>query len=593
MSSKIISLNLPAPHPAQAKLIHEAKRFNVLCCGRRWGKTVLGMDRLIHPALKGEPVAWFSPTYKLIADTWRVLRSTLAPVTCDKSEQEKRLELMGGGVVELWSLDSADSGRGRKYSAVVVDEAAMIPALEEAWQGAIRPTLTDLQGSAWFLSTPKGMNYFKQLFDRGQDPERDDWASWQMPTNANPHIRPEEIEAARLDLTETAFNQEYLALFVNWEGSVFRHVGEAATATVKWKPEPGHEYVIGCDWARSNDYTVYMVLDVTTKTVVRMDRSNRVDYAVQCDRLKALAEQWQPTQIIAEQDSIGQAVIDQLTRDGLRIQPFVTTNTSKAEAIGALGLAFERGDIRILNDPILVSELVAYQAERLPSGLLRYGAPSGGHDDTVMSLALAWSAVSGRHRLIYPVPDRDIVVEPFDIPAHWPRAYGLDIRWHTAGAIWGARDPSSDVVYLYSEYLGDADPAVHVNAIRSRDEWIPGLIDAAANGRSQNDGNRLIQMYRNRGIHLESVDNTLESGILEVCQRMQCGRLKVFSSLQKYREERRLYRRDETDQVVRGRDHLQDATRCLMIGLEYMRCKPVKRSILPPRSYSGERDWMV
>ena len=116
-----------------------------------------------------------------MADAWRVVRSTLAAVTRDKSEQEKRLELMGGGVIEFWSLDSPDSGRGRKYDTVVVDEAAMISSFEEAWQQSIRPTLTDLQGSAWFLSTPKGMNYFKQLFDRGQDPERGDWASWQMP----------------------------------------------------------------------------------------------------------------------------------------------------------------------------------------------------------------------------------------------------------------------------------------------------------------------------------------------------------------------------------------------------------------------------
>ena len=150
-----------------------------------------------------------------------------------KSEQEKRLELISGGVVDLWSLDSPDSGRGRKYAVVVIDEAAMIPALAEAWQQSIRPTLTDLQGSAWFLSTPKGINYFKVLFDRGQDCEREDWASWQMPTSANPFINSQEIEAARLDMTETAFNQEYLAQFVNWEGSVFRRVGEAATAIAK------------------------------------------------------------------------------------------------------------------------------------------------------------------------------------------------------------------------------------------------------------------------------------------------------------------------------------------------------------------------
>jgi hypothetical protein len=92
-------------------------------------------------------------------------------------------------------------------------------------------------------------------------------------------------------------------------------------------------------------------------------------------------------------------------------------------------------------------------------------------------------------------------------------------------------------------------------------------------------------MYRDHGVHLELVVDTLESGILDVWQRMNCGRLKVFSSLQKYLEERRLYRRDEKDRVVRERDHLQDATRCLMIGLSYMRCEPVKRSVLLPRCH--------
>jgi hypothetical protein len=246
--------------------------------------------------------------------------------------------------------------------------------------------LTDYQGDAWFLSTPKGMNYFKSLFDRGQDPARGDWASWQMPTAGNPGIDPDEIESAHLDLTEAAFNQEYLALFVHWEGSVFRRVGEAATATPKTQPEAGHRY-IGSDWARSNDYTVFMVVDITARAVVAMERFRRVDYALQCERLKVLHERWQPEQIIVEQNGIGQPIVEQLTRDGLPIDPFTTTNASKALVIDALALAFERGDIRILNDPVMIGELVAYQAERLPSGLLRYDAPSGQHDDTVMALA--------------------------------------------------------------------------------------------------------------------------------------------------------------------------------------------------------------
>lgn len=87
-----------APHPAQMRLIQESQRFNVVCCGRRWGKTVLGMDRLIQAALEGKPVAWFSPTYRLLGDVWRELLCVLAPAIRQKSEQEKRLELIGGGV---------------------------------------------------------------------------------------------------------------------------------------------------------------------------------------------------------------------------------------------------------------------------------------------------------------------------------------------------------------------------------------------------------------------------------------------------------------------------------------------------------------
>jgi hypothetical protein len=240
--------------------LQESQRFNVVCCGRRFGKTVLGMDRLIQTALQGKPVAWFSPTYRLLGDVWRELLCVLPPVILKKSEQEKRLELIGGGVIELWSLDSADAGRSRKYALVVIDEAAMVPALEQAWQQSIRPTLTDLRGSAWFLSTPKGMNYFKFLFDQGQDPQQSDWASWQMPTQANPFIDPQEVEAARRDLSETTFNQEYLAQFVNWDGAVFRHVVEAA-CVLRTEPVPGHDYIIGCDWGRTNDYTVFVVMD--------------------------------------------------------------------------------------------------------------------------------------------------------------------------------------------------------------------------------------------------------------------------------------------------------------------------------------------
>src|SRR5262245_37983602 len=134
-----IELQLPAPHPAQERIIREAKRFGVLACGRRFGKNILAMDRLVKPALAGQPCAWFGPNYRLLSETWRDLLKMLQPVIVTKSETEKRIELLGGGSIDCWSLDSPDAARGRRYATVVLDECAMIPDLEIAWQQSIRP----------------------------------------------------------------------------------------------------------------------------------------------------------------------------------------------------------------------------------------------------------------------------------------------------------------------------------------------------------------------------------------------------------------------------------------------------------------------
>lgn len=319
-----------------------------------------------------------------------------------------------------------------------------------------------------------------------------------------------------------------------------------------------------------------------------------MDYVLQCERLRVLWEKWKALEIIAEQNSIGQPIIEQLVRDGLPIRPFVTSNVSKANAIEALALAFEQRNIEILNDSTLVSELAAFQQERSPTGLPRYGAPNGQHDDTVMALAMAWTAVSDQHRRVYAVSEDALIVKAFEIPENWPRAYGLDIRWETAAAIWGALDPQSDVLYLYREYLGESDPAIHASAIRSREEWVPGLIDGCANNRNHDDGRRLTQIYRQHGLDLKSIDSPVESGILSLSQRMQSGRLKVFPSLRNYLEERRLYRRDAREQIVRSRDNLQDAARCLVNGISYLKTKPVPSEFIQPRRYGtgGSMGWV-
>lgn len=178
---------------------------------------------------------------------------------------------------------------------------------------------------------------------------------------------------------------------------------------------------------------------------------------------------------------------------------------------------------------------------------------------------------------IYPVPETEIICDPFVIPKFWPRCYALDVGWNRTACVWGAWDQDNDIVYLYSEYYrGQAEPAIHAQAIRSRGAWIPGVIDPAARGRQQGDGEKLADQYIDLGLSLGLAENAVEAGIYEVWSRLSTGRLKVFAGLQNWRTEFRLYRRDEKGKIVKENDHLMDATRYLiMTGLLVAERQPV------------------
>ena len=159
--------------------------------------------------------------------------------------------------------------------------------------------------------------------------------------------------------------------------------------------DPSARYVAGVDWGRKQDFTVIVVIDVEAGRVVDIDRFNEIGWSIQRARLATMRDRWQPTVILAEENSIGDPNIEQLQAEGLPVTPFTTTSQSKSEVIQALVLAFERGEIGIPDDPVLVGELEAFEQHRLASGRYTYGAPSGMHDDTVIALALAWWQAQG------------------------------------------------------------------------------------------------------------------------------------------------------------------------------------------------------
>lgn len=226
-------LILPVPHDAQRQVLAGAGKRNVLCCGRRWGKSLFVCGRLVETPgkglLAGQSVGWFTATNKIADEVWELAKATLAPITRRKDEQHRTVEtILSGAKLEVWSLESTGVALGRRYGVIAVDEAAIVPDLRQRWLREIRPTLTDYRGDAWFPSTPRGrVGDFFDLYQLGQRPpaERKGWASWQMPSSTNPHLSMDEIEEARQEYADAGrpdlFRQEYLAEFVTSDGAVF------------------------------------------------------------------------------------------------------------------------------------------------------------------------------------------------------------------------------------------------------------------------------------------------------------------------------------------------------------------------------------
>ena len=308
------------------------------------------------------------------------------------SESERRIDAAGGGMIAVRSTHYPDNLRGEGLDLAVLDEAAFMEP--RVWPEIVRPMLATTRGSALFLSTPFGRNWFFDLFRIGLDPEEQSiWQSFWFPTDKNPNIASEELESIRRSTTDHIWRTEYRAQFNADSGQVFRGIHDALAKDYYPGPKAGHRYLAGVDWGRNHDHTVIVIIDADERRMVALDRFTQIGWRLQRGRLQVMVERWQPEQIWAEANSFGAPNIEALQEEGLPMRSFTTTSKSKSPLIESLALAIERRFIRLLDHPALLTELSSYSLERLPGGGYRYGAPSGMHDDTVMATALAWYGV--------------------------------------------------------------------------------------------------------------------------------------------------------------------------------------------------------
>jgi len=393
------------PHDGQ-RLVHESNApRRVLACGVRWGKSLCAAMEGLAAAMapKERSFGWIvAPTYdlgeKVFREIVRVAGSRLRHYLLDLSGHERTLALtnLAGGRSEIRvrSAENPVSLLGEGLDWLIVDEAAQLkPAI---WQSYLSERLHDRKGWALFLSTPRGKGWYYDLFRRGQDGDST-YASWNAPSWQNPYLDSAAIEAERGTIPEAVFRQEYEGEFLEGAGQVFRNVRDLAIEP--WRePVAGERYLAGLDLAKVQDFTVLVLLD-RERRVVFADRFQRLDWALQIQRVRATIERYGNVRLLVDSTGAGEPVYEALLREGIPAEPYAFTVRSKDALVNNLALLLERRAItRPRPDlwPEGIDELEAFGYSISPSGGVSTGAPPGVHDDCVMALALAvWHAQAG------------------------------------------------------------------------------------------------------------------------------------------------------------------------------------------------------
>ena len=365
------------PHQAQWKVLNSDKRFKVLMCGRRFGKSLISQAISIKEAAEyGNNVAYITPTYLLSKIFFGTIVDSLPAQLYNCNKSELLIDFITGGSIRFFTGERLDAMRGLKFHLAIIDEASYIPDLEDGWNNAIRPTLTDYKGKAIFLSTPKGRNFFYSLFIKQNEP---DWESFKFTTYDNPYIDPSEVDAAKAQLPSAVFEQEYLANPMENAANPFgsQHIRNCI------KPlQPNKAAFYGIDLAKSFDWTVIIGLDAKG----------------QCVHYERFQKDWMHTKetilrlprnvpVMIDSTGVGDAIVEDLQRHFTTMHGFKYTSQSKQQLMEALATAIHNQQISYPEGTI-TDELGIFEYQYTSTGV-RYTAPSGFHDDCVNALALA------------------------------------------------------------------------------------------------------------------------------------------------------------------------------------------------------------
>lgn len=365
--------------------INSDGKYFVVSIGRQFGKTLLGENEALKWAVENNwKVGWISPTYKQCKKVFKEIVRAMGknPFITSANHSDLVLNFTTGSTMLFYSAEAYDSIRGETFDALVGDEVAFWKP--EAWNEVLKATVLVKGKKVLLLSTPKGKNQFYTLFN--QSINNDNYHSFYGTSFDNPFIERSEIEDARRMLPDHIFRQEYLAEFLDDASSVFRNIKECIDLG-----EETRTLFAGVDLGRADDYTVLTIVDQNNREVY-CERWRHLEWSAIINNVVTQLNKYKPNVLIESngaQDAIYEQIRDKVNYNKSKVKPFVTTSKSKQAIVENLIVAFENKEIGIIGKDWQMSELEAFTYEyNLKTRQIKYSAPSGLHDDYVMSRAI-------------------------------------------------------------------------------------------------------------------------------------------------------------------------------------------------------------
>jgi len=389
-----MKIKLFKPHFGQRKIIDgfgdSDHKFGVVATGRQFGKSLLAQNLLLYWLLKNKNSkgAWISPIYNQSKKVFQELSNAANPVITHSNKADLTMTFVNGSTLVFLSAERYDSIRGFSFSHMVVDEAAFIK--EIAMQEAIFPTLSALGKKCLIISTPKSKNWFYNAFLKGSN-EGSDYISFRGISTDNPHISQTFIDEQRKSLPEEIFKQEYLAEFSESGNDVFKGVDAISILNGWTNPQSNKRYYAGVDFGLQHDYSVLSIMDESGR-VCRIERVNGTTYQEVVSKFANVLRPYKIAGGYAEINGVGLPVFEGLRAQERRLKEWTTNNSNKADGVRNLIYDIQEGKLELPSKqffPALYNELSAYSYKISPTGTMTFNAPSGFHDDCVMSLMLA------------------------------------------------------------------------------------------------------------------------------------------------------------------------------------------------------------